>query len=60
MKNILSYSSALVVLFLGIALGACSSTTPPPDPTNKFAIKGKVKATTTENVSGVTVAVPSK
>ncbi len=60
MNNILSYSSALVVLFLGIALGACSSTTPPPDPTNKFAIKGKVKATTTENVSGVTVAVPSK
>ncbi|MBK6761035.1 MAG: SUMF1/EgtB/PvdO family nonheme iron enzyme [Ignavibacteria bacterium] len=60
MKNILSYSSALVVLFLGIALGACSSTTPPPDPTNKFAIKGKVKATTTESVSGVTVAVPSK
>ncbi len=60
MKNILSSSSALGVLVLGIALGACSSTTPPPDPTNKFAIKGKVKATTTENVSGVTVAVPSK
>lgn len=60
MKNILSYSSALGVLVLGIALGACSSTTTPPDPTNKFAIKGKVKATTTESVSGVTVAVPSK
>lgn len=60
MRNILTYSSALGVLVLGIALGACSSTTTPPDPTNKFAIKGKVKATTTENVSGVTVAVPSK
>lgn len=49
---------AMAALFF--SEGCSSSTTPPTDPVKKYAIKGKVVATTTENVSGVIVAVPAK
>jgi|GEM_PF-2173853 len=59
MNNTMCAVIALGALLLTSALCACSSTTP-SEPTNKFAIRDKVVATTTENVSGVSITTTGK
>lgn len=59
MDNGLNTTLVRISLVFCLVLVACSSSTPPSEPGATYSLTGKIKAATTESVSGITVSIAS-